>query len=63
MIFAMSLDINSFIYNFSSGGGGRGGGNKRRTFCTCGYKGVQTVRPGSIAGGGCLRHYGTWNVP
>ena len=22
MIFAMSLDINSFIYNFSSGGGG-----------------------------------------
>ena len=21
--------------------------------CTCGYKGVQAVQPGSVAGGGC----------
>ena len=32
-----------------------GGGGISRTGCTGGYKGVRAVRPGSVAGGGCLR--------
>ena len=41
------------------GEGVRGGGGA----CTGGYKRVQAVRPGSVAGGGCLRCYGILNVP
>ena len=37
-----------------SGTGKKGGGNGRgRGACTDGYKRVQAVRPGSVAGGGC----------
>ena len=39
--------------------GGGGGG----AACTGGHKGVQIVRPRSIAGGGCLGCYVIWNVP
>ena len=39
-----------------------GGGEVRGTACTGEYKRVQAVRPGSVAGGGCLMCYGIWNV-
>ena len=37
----------------------KGGGSTGRD--ARGYTRVQVVRPGSVAGGGCLRRYAIWN--
>ena len=46
-----------FAGSLSGTGKKKGGVSKGGTACTGGYKGVQTVRPESVAGGGCLRCY------
>ena len=47
--------FNEHIQNKLSGTGKErgGGGGREGTTCTGGYKGVQAVRLGSVAGGGC----------